>query len=77
MKSWGSSGKSLVRYIPDYKHFLCIVNYFSKFLTVEHMDKLSLACLLSCCKSVSVEYGLSKKVISDKEISFTSNSKHF
>ena len=47
------------------KHYLCIVDYDSKFLIIKNTEHLSEDSLILTCKIIFVEYWLPKKIMSD------------
>ena len=64
-------------FILNNKHYLCIIDYHSKFLLIKKIDDLSADSLLIMCKVIFAEYRLPKKIISDSGGNFISdNSKH-
>ena len=54
------------------KTLLCIVDYYSKFPTVETAVSLTADNLVKAAKFVIIEFELSKKIISDAGTNFTS-----
>ena len=47
------------------KHYLCIVDYQSKFPIIKGLEDLSADSLILMHKVIFAEYGLSKKIMSD------------
>ena len=54
------------------KHYLCIVDYHSKFPTVKQLVGFTTDKLIETFEIIFSEYGLPSKIISDVEINFTS-----
>ena len=47
------------------KHYLCILDYHSKFPVVKQVEGFSTDNLINACKIISSEYGMSSKIVSD------------
>ena len=47
------------------KHYLCIVDYQSRFLVIKQVNGLSVDNLIKTCKIIFAAYGLSSKLTSD------------
>ena len=56
------------------KHYLCIVEYHSKFPVIKKTEDLSADSLILMCKVIFEEFGLSKKIISDLGGNFISDT---
>ena len=52
------------------KHYLCIVEYHSKFLIIKQAEDLSADSLILTCKIIFEEYGIPKKIMSDSGSNF-------
>ena len=55
------------------KHYLCIVDYHSKFPVIKKTEDLSGYNLILMCNIIFAEYGLPKKIMSDSGSSFISD----
>ena len=55
------------------KHYLCIVDYHSKFPIIKKAENLSADSLILTCKVIFVEYGIPKKIMSDAGSNFISD----
>ena len=55
------------------KHYLCIVDYHSKFPIIKKAEDLSADSLILTCKVIFSEYGIPKKLISDSVGNFVSD----
>ena len=47
------------------KHYLCIVDYNSKFSVIKRLECLSAVNLISTVKTIIAEYGIPQKIMSD------------
>ena len=54
------------------KHYLCIIDYHSRFILIKGREGLSADSLILAYKVISSEYGLPKKIISDADGNFVS-----
>ena len=55
------------------KHYLCIIDYHSKFTVIKKTEDLSADSLILTCKIIFAEYELPKKIMSDSGGSFVSD----
>ena len=55
------------------KHYLCIVDYHSKFPVIKKTEHLSADSLILISKVIFAEYGLPKKIMSDSGGNFVSD----
>ena len=55
------------------KHYLCIVDYHSKFPIIKKTEDLSAGSLILTCKAIFAEYGLPKKIMFDSGGNFVSD----
>ena len=55
------------------KHYLCIVDYLSKFPVIKKSEDLSSNSLIPTYKVIFTEYVLSKKIMSDAGNNFVSD----
>ena len=59
-------------YMINYKMFLCIVDYYSKFPVVKKVSSLAIDGLAQMTEMIFVEYGFPKQIISDAGTNVTS-----
>ena len=62
-RPWESVGTDI--FIINNKHYLCGLDYQSKFLVVKQVEGLSIDNLRTTCQSFFLEYGLPIKIVSD------------
>ena len=58
------------------KHYLCIVDYNSKFPVIKRLEGLSADNLIYMVKTIFTEYGISHKLMSDMGTNFVSEKFH-
>ena len=56
----------------NYKNYLCIVDYHSKFPVVKRLEGLSAESLITTTKVIFTKYGISQKLMSDAGTNFVS-----
>ena len=62
-KAWEVIGADM--FTLNNKHYLCIMDYNSKFPIIKKTEDLSAENLILMCKVIFVEYGLPRKIMSD------------
>ena len=60
-------------FILNNKHYLCIVDFHSKFQIIKKTENLSADSLISTCKIIFAEYRIPKKMMSDSRGNFVSD----
>ena len=71
LRPWDVIGTDMVTL--NNKHYLCIVEYHSKFPIIKKAEDLSADSLILTCKVIFAEYRIPKKVMSDAGGSFISD----
>ena len=71
VRPWDVIGEDM--FTLNNKHYLCIVDYHSKFPIIRKTEDLSVDSLILTCKIIFAEYGLPKKIMSDSGSNFISD----
>ena len=71
VRPWDITGTDM--FTLKNKHYLCIVDYHSKFPIIKKAENLSADSLLLTCKVIFVEYRIPKKIMSDVGDNFISD----
>ena len=62
-KPWDKIGADM--FTLNKKHYLCIVDYHSKFPIIKKAEDLSADSLILTCKVIFAEYGIPRRIMSD------------
>ena len=71
VRPWVVIGTDMLTF--NNKHYLCIVDYSTKFPVIKKTEDLSADSLILTCKVIFAEYGLPKKIMSDSGRNFVSD----
>ena len=72
LRPWDVIGIDMITF--NNKHYLCIVDYHSKFPIVKNTEDLSADSLILTCKIIFAEYGIPKKIMYDSGSNFISDN---
>ena len=71
VRPWDITGADM--FTLNNKHYLCIVDYHSKFPIIKKAEDISAESLILTCKPIFAEYGIPKKIMSDVGSNFISD----
>ena len=75
VRPWGVIGTDI--FTLNNTHYLCVVDYYSKFLIIKKTEDLSAESLILMCKVIFAEHGLPNKIMTDSGGNFIQiNSRH-
>ena len=67
-RSWKSVGADILTIYN--KHFLCILDFYSKFIVMKQVEGFSTGNLIKTCKIINLQYELPSKIVSDSGTNF-------